>query len=111
MESGFLTAPEYLAHINTDFVQSLYLNILGRTGNALELAGWNDQSQTLGMLGIANNFTAGLENRQDAVTTYFESFLERAPTGAELTSWTNQPGELLTLEAGILGSQEYAING
>jgi hypothetical protein len=37
LETAFLTSPEYLSHINTDFVQSLYLNILGRTGSASEL--------------------------------------------------------------------------
>src|SRR5262249_42631501 len=40
VETLFLTSPEYLSHINTEFVQSLYLNILGRAGSAPELALW-----------------------------------------------------------------------
>src|SRR5262249_12664811 len=42
LENAFLTAPEYISHINTDYVQSLYLNILGRTGSSSELANWNN---------------------------------------------------------------------
>src|SRR5262249_17488369 len=40
LETAFLTSAEYISHINTDYVQSLYINILGRTGNGAELASW-----------------------------------------------------------------------
>src|SRR5438876_407890 len=38
VENLFVTSPEYINHINTDFVQSLFLNIIGRPGSAAELA-------------------------------------------------------------------------
>ncbi len=111
LESAFLTSPENQAHINTSFVQSLYVNILGRTGSAAELAFWNDQSQSLGLAGIANGFTGSLENRSRTITSYFEDLLHREPSGADLTYWTSQPGDLLTLEAGILSTYEYLAKG
>src|SRR5262249_19178418 len=50
VESLFLSSPEYISHINVDYVQSLYLNILGRPGSSGELAAWNTNIQNLGGL-------------------------------------------------------------
>jgi hypothetical protein len=77
LETAFLTAPEYTGHINTDFVQSLYINILGRTGSAGELAGWNNNLQNLGLAGIANAFTHSAENRLNTLRADFQTFLHR----------------------------------
>ncbi|CAN5432545.1 hypothetical protein BH10PLA2_BH10PLA2_15160 [soil metagenome] len=111
LESAFLTSPENQAHINTAFVQSLYVNILGRTGSAAELAVWNDQSQVLGLNGIANGFTGSQENRSRTIASYFEDLFHREPSSSDLAYWTNQPGDLLTLEAGILSTYEYLTKG
>src|SRR5262249_28869690 len=67
MTTAFTTAPEYINHINTDFVQSLYINILGRTGSTTELANWNNNIQTLGLTGIANGFSFSTEYRASNV--------------------------------------------
>ncbi len=111
VENAFLTSPEYLGHINTDFVQSLYINILGRTGAANELAGWNNNIQQLGLGGIANGFTASTENRSITLSTYFETFLHRAPTTTELNHFVSSLADLLSMEGLILSLPEYFSNG
>jgi hypothetical protein len=111
LENAFLTSPEYLGHINTDFVQSLYINILGRTGAANELAGWNNLIQQLGLGGIANGFIGSAENRSITLDTYFQTFLHRAPTTAELNTFVNSSADLLSLEGMVLSLPEYFTNG
>jgi hypothetical protein len=111
LETAFLTAPEYINHINTDFVQSLYINVFGRTGSGAELAQWNSNIQTLGLTGIANSFTHSVENRLDTLRTYFQMFLDRTPSDAELAPLVNSSADLLTLEGSVLSSPEYFTNG
>jgi hypothetical protein len=111
LENLFLTSPEYQSHINTDFVQSLYINILGRTGAASELAGWNSQLQQLGLGGIASGFTQSAENRADTVLALFKTFLHRVPGTAETSALVNSSSDFLSLEAMVLSSPEYFANG
>src|SRR5262249_13028385 len=111
VEDLFLTAPEYLSHINTDFVQSLYLNILGRTGSSSELAFWNSQIQALGLAGIASAFTHSTENRLNTLRSYFQTFLHRTPPDAELLPLANAPIDVLTLEGVLLASPEFFAKG
>jgi hypothetical protein len=111
LETLFVTSPEYLSHINTDFVQSLYINILGRTGDANELAGWNNQIQKLGLAGIANGFTGSVENRTDTLDSYFQTFLHRAPTTTETNTFVNSSADLLSMEGAVLSLPEYFSNG
>jgi hypothetical protein len=111
LENLFLTSPEYQGHINTDFVQSLYINILGRTGSASELAGWNSQLRQLGLGGIASGFTQSAENRADTVLALFQTFLHRVPSTAESNGFVNSSADLLSLEAMVLSSPEYFANG
>jgi Domain of unknown function (DUF4214) len=106
VEAGFLTSPEYLGHIDTDFVQSLYINILGRTGSAGELAAWNNQIQTLGLAGIANGFLTSQEFRSDNVNTDFASFIHSPPSATQLTNFVGLPTDLLGIEAAILSTQQ-----
>ena len=110
VEAGFLTSPEYLGHIDTDFVQSLYINLLGRTGSAAELAGWNNNIQTLGLVGIANGFLSSAEYRGDNVRVDYVSFLNRTPSATEVSNFANSPLGLLSIEAIILGSPECFAN-
>jgi hypothetical protein len=111
LENLFLTSPEYQSHINTDFVQSLYINILGRTGSASELAGWNSQLQQLGLGGIASGFTQSAENRADTVLALFQTFLHRVPGTAETSALVNSSADLLSLEGMVLSSSEFFTNG
>jgi len=111
LETAFLTAPEYINHINTDYVQSLYLNILGRTGSAAELATWNNNIQSLGLTGIANGFTHSTENRLNTLRSFFQMFLHRTPSNSELMPFVNSSSDLLSLAVVVLSSTEYFNNG
>jgi hypothetical protein len=110
VEAGFLTSSEYLGHIDTDYVQSLYLNLLGRTGSAAELAIWNNTIQTLGLAGIANGFLTSQEYRGDNVASDFTSFLHRPPSAAETSAFAGMATDLLSIEAAILSSPECFSN-
>jgi hypothetical protein len=111
-ESLFLTSPEYLSHINVDFVQSLYLNILGRPGSPAEVAAWNNNIQNVGgIMGVANAFTHSPENRLNALRSDFQTFLHRTPADAELMPLVNTSLDLLSLEGAVLSSSEFFTNG
>jgi hypothetical protein len=111
VEADFLSSPEFLSHIDTDFVQSLYLLILHRTGSAPELAAWNSALPTLGLFGVAAGFTNSVENRSNAVTGFITGFLHRSPAPGEVASVVALPADLLSIEAGILGSTEFFLKG
>jgi hypothetical protein len=111
LETNFLIAPKYLNHINTDYVQSLYINILGRTGSGPELALWNNNIQNLGLMGIANSFTHAFENRLNTLRSYFQMFLHRTPSDTELIPAVNSSADLLSLAASVLSSPEFFMNG
>jgi len=111
VEAQFLTSPEYLGHINVDFVQSLYMNILGRTGSADELAQWNNNIQRLGLAGIANGFVSSPENRLNTLRSDFQMFLHRTPTDTKLMPLAASSLDLLSLETVVLSSPEFFANG
>jgi hypothetical protein len=112
VQAGFLASPEYQSHINTDFVQSLYVNILHRTGSSAELAFWNSVLPQLGLAGVAAGFTTSLEHRWDVTAEYYQELLGRAPQAGEAPSLASHvPGGLMAVEAAVLGSDEYYANG
>jgi hypothetical protein len=102
VETLFLTSQEYLSRIDTIFVQSLYLNILGRPGSAGELAGWNNNIPSLGLAGIATAFVHSVEYRSNIVRSYFQAFRHRTPSNGELMLLVNSSQDLLSLEATLL---------
>ncbi len=110
MENIFLTSPEYLAHIDTDFVQSLYINVLGRTGSASELAFWNNQLQTLGLSGVANGFTGSTENRQNTAIADYETYLYRAPRSSEESSLVDSSQDLLSFAVFVESTSEFFVS-
>jgi hypothetical protein len=112
VEQLFLTSPEYVSHISTDYVQSLYLNILGRPGSPDELAVWNNNIQNVGGLpGIARAFVASPENRLNSLRLDFQTFLHRTPANAEILPLANSSRDLLALERMVLSSPEFFANG
>ena len=112
VETLFLTSPEYISHIDTDFVQSLYLNILGRPGSPDELAGWNNNIQNLGGLaGVASDFINSPENRLNTLRSDFQTFLHRTPADSEITALANSTHDLLSLEGLVLSGPEFFGNG
>jgi hypothetical protein len=111
VQAGFIDSPEYHAHINTDYVQSLYINILHRTGDTFELAGWNSALPKLGGAGVAAAFANSVENRMSELTSDIQRLLARPPKPGEVDQLMTQPGDLLALKAQILDSPDYFTGG
>ena len=111
VETAFLASPEYLSHIDTDFVQSLYLNIFGRTGGSSELSFWNNNIQKLGLAGIATGFVDSSENRNNAITGFYQTLLDRTPTQSEIAPAVSSSLDLLSVEAEVLSLPEFFNNG
>jgi hypothetical protein len=111
VQALFIASPEYQGHINTDYVQSLYINLLGRTGSGQELAAVNAVLPQVGLAGLAAAFAGSTENRMSTLTGYLQELLHRAPKPGEVSALAAQPGDLLSLEAGILGGAEFYAKG
>ena len=92
-------------------MQSLYINLLGRTGGPDELTSWYSQIQTLGLAGIANGFLTSQEYRGDSVSGDIAAFLHRPATATEVGNFIATQTDLLGLEAAVLSTQEYFTNG
>jgi hypothetical protein len=107
VQAGFIDSREFLGHINTDYVQALYLNILHRTGSLAELDGWTSQLQSVGLTGVAYDFTNSTENRDNVVTALITDFLNRQPLPGEVNGLVSQPADLLTLEGQILAMPDF----
>ena len=87
VEAGFLSSPEFLAHSNTDFVQALYIDVLGRTGGSSELASWYTVLPQLNLQGVAASFTGSQEHRTKTVTTTSEACCTGRPPVAKRRMW------------------------
>lgn len=111
VQAGFLASPEFLSDNNSDYVQGLYRTFFGRTGNATELAYWYNQLPALGLSGVALGFSQSQENRNAQLTALFGDFLHRAPTAGDMSYWSTQSGDLLTVEVKLLASGEYFVDG
>jgi hypothetical protein len=110
-ESKILSLPEYLSRINTDYVQSLYLNVLHRPATAAELAKGYAQLPSLGLRGVADTITGGKLRRLDFVTDLHRNLLHRDPVGLEATTLAGKTSNLLTLQLLVLSSDEYYAHG
>jgi len=111
MTTAFVTSPEYVNRINTDFVQSLYINILGRTGSQSELAAWNNNIQALGLTGIANGFSFSLEYKNNSIVSFYQQYLHRTPSASEIAPLVNSSMDILSSQQFVLASAEFAQNG
>jgi hypothetical protein len=111
VEASFLGSAEFLGRVHTDFVQGLYLNALGRTGTAAELAGWYAVLPSLGLSGVAASFTNSAEHRTRVVGGYYRDLLHRPPAAGEAEGWAASPADLLAVEAAVLGSAEFYAHG
>ena len=111
VQAGFVSSAEFLANNNTDSVQGLYRHFFGRTGNPAELAYWYTWLPALGWAGVAKAFSASRENHLRQLTQLFNVFLHRNPSAGDMSYWSAQPGDLLTVEARLLGSGEFAARG
>jgi hypothetical protein len=110
LENAILTSPEYF-FLNPNWVQSLYLNILGRTGSDAEVAAWNAAAPSIGLTAIASAFISSLEARMRAASTLFQVFLHRTPTALEALRLANVSGSVLDMETSLLSGADYFSNG
>jgi hypothetical protein len=108
-----LASPDYQSHFHTDtdFVQSLFQNLLHRTGNNAEVGAWVSVLPQLGRAGVAQQFLASPEFRALEVTDDYAWFLRRAPVTAEVSAWVGSGMDLLTMDALFAASPEFQQNG
>jgi hypothetical protein len=110
-----LASPEYQSHSNADadFVQSLYQNLLHRTGDVNEVLGWVGQLPQLGRGGVAQNFLSSLEYRAWEVGDDYALLLHRSqpPSAAEVNGWASSGLDILTIDALVAASPEFQANG
>jgi hypothetical protein len=111
VQAGLVASLEYQGHHNTWYVQSLYLNVLHRTGSGTDVAGWNGQLPQLGPSGVALDFTTGPENRHNEATADIQDLLARPPQPGEVDQLMSQPGGLLGLKLSVLSGADYFAHG
>ncbi len=115
VSQAMLASAEYQSHFPTDsaFVQSLYQNLLQRTGSTAEVGGWLAQLPQLGRAGVAQGFLSSQEYRDLEVVDDYTQLLDRTqpPSAAEVDYWFGTGLDILTLDIRIAASAEYQTNG
>jgi hypothetical protein len=110
-----LASPEYQSQFPSDFafVQSLYQNVLERTGSPAEVGGWVPQLPPLGRAGVAHAFLWSQEYRDVEVIDDYTKLLDRTqpPSAAEVNAWVGTGLDLLTIDTLFAASAEYQVNG
>jgi hypothetical protein len=111
----FLTSAEYqnLHSSNSDFVGSLYRNVLSRQPDSA-LGFWTNAIVTgESRASVVQSFSAPVLTSPTAVDAFYSAFLHRAPDAGGATFWQNfleQGGAFDSVAAAILGSDEYFGN-
>ena len=122
------SSPEYAALTGSDagFVQSLYTNLLGRTGGDAKVAGYLAALPSQGRAGVALDFLRSAEFRTDVVDQFYSAtpaptsaaalfppLLHRAgtTTAAEVNGYVNSGLSLLDLETAFISSTEFFVDG
>jgi len=119
---GFLSAPEYYDHAtavgtsatpDADFVQSLYLQLLGRPGSGSEINFWLDMLPSSGRGALALSILRSQEFRSDVVLQFYFGLLHRGTRVAamEVAGWVNSPLDILALEVQFAGTPEFFVGG
>jgi hypothetical protein len=91
---GFLGSPEYQALYSsaTDYVESLYVNLLGRTADPAEVAGWVSALNTgaLTRAQVASGFLSSNESYKLAVDNDYTIFYHRPADAVGEAGWISQ---------------------
>jgi hypothetical protein len=113
--TDFLASSEYSADhpTDSDFVNSLYTNVLGRTGEASGVQVWlNALTTGTSRATVAADFVNSTESTTRVVNGDYTAFLERVGEPSGVNVWLNQiQTKTLTLPqvaADFFGSPEYA---
>jgi hypothetical protein len=115
LDNALAASSEYQAHFATDaaFVQSLYQNLLQRTGSSGEVGQIVGQLASIGRAGAAQEFLFSQEYRGLQVTDDYTNLLQRdqPPAAAEVSYWVGSGLDLLTLDTIFAATQEFQQNG
>ncbi|OYV88561.1 MAG: hypothetical protein B7Z73_08310, partial [Planctomycetia bacterium 21-64-5] len=98
---GMITSPEFYASAvaarpdlsaNAAWVTALYERLLNREPDSGGLQYWtsNLNSGQMTLVDVVNGFEYGTENFQNLTTHFFQQYLGRNPTAAELASYVQQ---------------------
>lgn len=95
--------------LNANYVQALYLLLLGRSGSQAEVAGWVNalESNALSRKDVALSFLNGSEYRTVAVKADYIDQLHRSGSAAEIAGWVNSPLDLFSVRVGVKSSVEH----
>ena len=111
--TDFLSSPEYLADHpgNTAYVESLYTNVLGRTGETAGINSWvNALNSGANPATVAADFVNSAESDALIVNSDYTNFLQRPGESAGVQNWISaiQRGvSLQTIGADFLSTSEY----
>jgi hypothetical protein len=130
---GFLCSPEFYGRVsqgsanpNGAWLQSLYVNLLGRQASAFEVKGWLSQlssGSSEALASVANGVVNSSEFRGIQVQAmYGATVAGLVPTpdllkrfslasAAEVNGWLSTGLDLFSIEAMLLASPEFASNG
>jgi hypothetical protein len=110
-----LASAEYQARFPSDpgFVQSLFPNLLHRTGSTAEVGGWVAALPQLGRSGVAQQLLSSQEFRDWEVGDDYAQLLHRAqpPSAAEVGEWVGGGLDILAIDALMAASAEFQQNG
>jgi hypothetical protein len=127
--TNIATSPEFngITATNANFVESLFVELLGRTAGPSEVSGWLAQLATIGETGVVNGMLTSTEFRYDvaaqlygaapappaSVVSLLPLALHRPslPTAAQITSWADQGLSILTIENDFMSGSEFFMNG
>jgi hypothetical protein len=96
---------------NTAFVQSLYVNFLGRAGEASGVAGWVAQADAGNSAAVGEGIVRSTEALQRVVAGLYQNILGRAGGDVERAGWVaylQGGGTLEAATARFYGSSEHA---
>jgi hypothetical protein len=111
--AALLTSPEYLAQFkgdNTAWLQGVYRDLFGRTGDTGGLAFWQAQLQTGSQQQVALGFATSGEWLGDRVSGLYTDLLGRNADAGGIAFWTGAAKAGTRFEnivAGFVASTEY----
>jgi hypothetical protein len=127
---GFATSAEYYNKVTfnssnptASWIQSLYVNLLGRLAAGTEINAWLGIAGSLGLAGVVQGFVSSAEFRSNQVAAFYGAGMVGAPYApnllkrrvppslAEINGWITAPRNLRTIEIQMLMSAEFAIDG